>query len=401
VKSRRIQVLLIIAGVIVLALVGRSMRGGGAVQVETTQARLMPMQSSILASGELGFSESVELKPEIIGLVTEIRVAEGDHVDKGQVVIQLDPASFRARVDRQQALVTQQQTAIESQRLLLENMSRELERRRRYYASAYLSASDFESEATKLELAKVELSSRQSALVALRAELAQAQEDLTKTEIRAPMSGVVTRLSVRPGETVVAGTNIAGSTLLEIADTSKAIAVVYVDEAEIDKATVGATARVESASEPGTWRTGRVERVGTSVSNDGQRQGRRFEVRIALQPAAAHLRQGTSCHAEIITDTRQRSLVVPMAAVQFNGSDDSAGKASKQDEAYVFAVQGSRAKRVPVQLGISNDAFQEVTQGLKPGDRIVTGPYPALHHLSEGDSLRLASPAGDQRVARR
>jgi HlyD family secretion protein len=90
-----------------------------------------------------------------------------------------------------------------------------------------------------------------------------------------------------------------------------------------------------------------------------------------------------------------------MAAVQFSGSEDSDGKASKQDEAYVFAVQGSRAKRVPVQLGISNDAFQEVTQGLKPGDRIVTGPYPTLHHLSEGDSLRVASPAGDERVARR
>jgi HlyD family secretion protein len=136
-------------------LKGGSRESAKQVQVEIAAQRAV--RASILASGNLVFREQAQLSPEVIGKVRAVLVEEGDVVEEGQVVLQLDEQVYRAEVAQQEAGVRQQRINIERQKLNLENQARQVKRSRELHARKLLDDNSFDAAEHAHELAEVEL----------------------------------------------------------------------------------------------------------------------------------------------------------------------------------------------------------------------------------------------------
>lgn len=384
-------------GIVVLVLISRLNTAGGT-EVEVAEVERQTIRSSILASGQIAYREEVELRPEVMGQVIEVRVEEGDRVHKGDVILRLDPETIRAEVEQQRASVRQQEIAIERQKLTIENLERQWQRQQQLFEQGLIDASSFDNATNELEIARLNLQSQQQALSQARALLAQAEERLNKTVIRAPIDGMVTGVFVEVGETVISGTtNIAGSNLLSIADPSAILAKVQVDEADIANVQLGQEATVYAAAYPDKPMEGSVRSIATTARTAQGRQGLSFEVEILLREQAVDLtlRPGMSARAEIYTQTAEDVPAVPLQAVLYPEERDArsppAGSNGTPDEAgarpYVFLVKDGRAVKREVETGISNDSLQQIRSGLEVGERIIVGPVASLRHLEDGAAV--------------
>ncbi len=373
------------AALVALPLISKLTRGDSAKGVELVAVEAQQIRSAVLSSGQLAYREQVQLRSEVIGKAATVPVEEGDRVSTGDLIISLDPEQFRAQLEQQTANVRLQEIAISRQRLLLENLERQVERTRELFRRKLTDANSQEAAENELALAQMDLRSRQTALSQAQAAQAQARDALSKTEIRSPIDGIVIQLDVKPGEAVIAGTtNIPGSTVAVIADTSSMLTELRVDEADIARVSLGQPAAIFAAGFPDIALPGVVESIATSAQRAEGQQNLSFEVRVRLtEPELAKVRPGMSCRAEIYTETSDDALAVPIAAVLYDEDE----KASSE-QAYVFVQADEKAEKREVQTGLSSDSHMEITEGLKAGEQVVAGPFRVLRSLREGDRLK-------------
>ena len=389
--------ILIFAGLAVVlvavALLSRFNTGEKTREVEVQPAELKLIRSSILASGSLAYREQVQLRSEVIGQVTALHVEEAARVKKGDLVISLDPKSYQAQVDQAEAHVRIQEIAIERQKLLLQNLEERFARQKQLYSSNLVDKDSFERLENELSLAGVDLRSLQESLSQARAALEQAAELLDKTQIKSPIDGIVIQIDVKVGETVIAGTtNIPGSTMMVIADPSATLTEVNVDEADIATVREQQKADVYAAAYPDKPLSGTVESIASVARQPEGQQSLSFLVKILLdEQEALVIRPGMSVRADIYTETSDATLAIPVQAVLFDeessGEESSKGTAPNIEQAYVFVMQDGKARRRNVKTGISSDSDQEILDGLKQGDQVITGPFRTLRALVEDDSV--------------
>ncbi|MGW8370312.1 MAG: efflux RND transporter periplasmic adaptor subunit, partial [Gammaproteobacteria bacterium] len=239
--AKKIFLLLLIVALVVAVPIGRRVLGGGqaaAVVVEPMQPR--SIQTSVLASGRLVQEEEVNLSTEQPGRVTAIYVKEGDEVKQGQLLLEIDDERYRKTVEQRQASVRMQQIAIERQQTQLENQRRQWARTQELSERGLIDTESFETATNNLEIAEIDIRSSREQLSQAVAQLEQAQDDLNKTKVYAPIDGTVTSLDIEVGETAISSsTNVPGSSLMTIADTSTILTEVNVDEADIGNVEVG------------------------------------------------------------------------------------------------------------------------------------------------------------------
>jgi HlyD family secretion protein len=258
--------------------------------------------------------------------------------------------------------------------------------------------------------------------------LNEAIDRLDKTVIRAPMAGVITRLSVEEGETAIVGTmNNSGSLLLTVADLSVMEAVVRVDETDIPDIQLGDSVTVEIDAFQRAKFVGRVSEIshssvrppesqGGAAGQGGQGQAVDYEVVITLTNPPQTLRSDLSATAEIVTSTRKGVLAIPIIAltvrekgnvkalpnedVTAQAAGEEAAKEKAADEEGVFLVKEGKAHFVPVQIGIHGREHFEILTGLKMGDSVVAGPYDAIRSLEDGKALRrmVETPANGKKA---
>jgi HlyD family secretion protein len=407
-KQRKILITLGAAVLLVLLIIiSKVTSHNSGTAVETAQVEARTIRSSILASGELQYKDPVELKPEVIGKISSIPVVEGQRVHKGQVVLRLDPELFQAQVAQQQAAVQQAQIAIQSQKLTVANLEQQYARQQALFKQHLVDANSFDNLKNQLDLANTELDARQQALQIAQAELIQSQQSLNKTVIVSPLDGMVTSLPVKVGETVITGTNIAGDTLMDIADPSEVLADVQVDEADIANVKLGEDANIDAVSFPDRTLHGKVQFVASSVtdttglSTASASQGRTFEVKIAISDKdVGVLKPGMSARAEIFTQSTPDTLAVPVQAILYE-NDPASKSLEPTSGAYVYTVEDGKAKKTSVTTGVSSDTYQAVTSGLKKGDTVVSGSYQTLHHLADGTSVTAAPAAPSKSDAKK
>jgi HlyD family secretion protein len=383
---------------VVLPLVAKLTRGDAAKLVEIAEVAPQQIRSAVLASGQLAYREQVQLRSEVIGRAATVPVEQGDRVAAGDLILSLDPEQFRTQVEQQQANVRLQEIAISRQRVLLENLERRVERTRELFRRGLADTNSQEAAENELALAKMDLRSRQESLSQAQAALAQARDALAKTEIRSPIDGIVIQLDVKPGESVIAGTtNIPGSTVAVIADTSSMLTDLRVDEADIARVAVGQSASIFAAGFPDTALPGVVESIATTARRAEGQQNLSFEVRVRLtEPELAAVRPGMSCRAEVYTETSEDALAVPVAAVLYD-EDEKAGS----EQAYVFVVADGKAQKRTVETGLSSDSHMEITEGLNAGEQVVSGPFRTLRSLREGDRVKAEEKKAGDRAAKR
>ena len=400
---------LIIAGVIaaLVALAYFKQSGNSdAISVNIAAAKVEEIKTSILASGTLIYKDQVQLRSEVIGQVSELFIEEGDNVSQGQVLMRLDQRSFNADVEQQQAYVRMQTIAIERQKKQLDNTKAKWLRNKNLYERKMIGQDAFELIDNQHDLAKIDLRSRQEALTQAQATLDKALERLEKTVFRSPIDGIATSVDIKIGETAISGTtNIAGSNLITIADPASILVEVQVDEADIANVRLDQDVDVYAVAFPDDALIGQVKTIATSAKRASNREGLSFTVKILLESDEnIDVRPGMSCRAEIFTKVKGNTIAVPIQSVIFEesegeGSDvkvrgrrggvriGSSGNSTMTSHVFVL-IDGKAVKR-DVELGISNDELQEVTEGVDLDEDIIIGPSRLLGKLKDGDAVQL------------
>ena len=406
---------LIIVGVIVALVAIAYFKQTGSstvVSVNVELAKIEEIKSSILASGTLIYKEQIELRSEVIGQVSEMLIEEGDKVSKDQVLMRLDPRTFNADVEQQQAYVRIQTIAIERQKQELKNITSKWQRNKNLFERKIIGQDAFELVDNQYALAKIDLRSREEALTQAQATLDKALERLEKTVFRSPIEGIATSVDIKLGETAISGTtNIAGSNLITVADPSSILVEVLVDEADIANIEINQSADVFAVAYPDQALKGTVQSIATSAKRSNYRQGLSFTVKILLEATAdIDIRPGMSCRAEIFTNIKGDTIAVPIEAIVFEDVDNqSSGVDAEQDEdsisigassnlistSHVFLLIDGKAVKRDVDLGISNDRLQEITFGLAVDDRVIIGPARALSKLEDGESVKANKKKAD------
>ncbi|MEO8062867.1 MAG: efflux RND transporter periplasmic adaptor subunit [Pseudomonadota bacterium] len=392
-----------IVALVALPVVLKLTRGdtGKVVELESVSSRALT--PTVLASGSLTYESQVTLAPEVTGRVKEILVEEGDHVKRDQLLMRLDPAAPRAAIEQSQALVRQARLSIERRQVDYDAQVVKVRRYEALQGKGMVDANSLQQLVSERDLAEVDLRTSREQLSQAQAQLSQAQEQLAKTEIRSPLEGKVTAIYVKVGQTAVPSfSGIAGSTLVDVADTTSIDAEINVDETDIARVRVGAVARVVPAAFPDKTLTGKVDQVAIAPRLQLGGQTKSYPVRIRLENTAGVVfHPGMSCRAEVLTGAQDdaKVLAVPVQAVRYEDNPDSSGQGSRSQSsktlASVFVYDGGRAKKRTVTTGTADDSYIAITDGLKAGERIVVGPSKTLLFLLDGEkvSIDITKPA--------
>ena len=403
-------VLVVVIGTAAMLALRGSRRGGVEVRVEEVGRR--DLVAKVTASGNIRARVQVDMSSDISARVRTMHVVEGQDVEEGDLLLELDRTQFEAALARAQAALSQAQANTSQNEANLLRSQREYDRVAALQArdSVLVSRQQVEDAETNLRVAEANLQAARFAVQQARAGVEEAEDRLEKTIFRAPMTGKITRLNVEQGETVVVGTmNNPGSLVLSISDLSVVEAVVRVDETDVPLLTLGDSAVVEIDAFPDRTFSGRVTEIGNSAiqapsQQSGAQQAIDFEVVVTLDPTDVELRPDLSATAEIITDTRPDAVAAPIISVTLRtpeGLDDMAVAALPPEEREVegvFVVREGSVTFTEVELGIAGDEHFEVLSGVQVGDSVVAGPYQAIRQLRTGDAIRrmedIAGPGG-------
>jgi HlyD family secretion protein len=397
-KKLIIAALVVVAlGAIVLVSVRSSGRQKGT-RVYVEEVRRQPLGQVVKASGEIDPRVKVNISAHVIAKIERLFVEEGDRIEKGQPFLELEKEAFVAERDRWAAQLRRAQTEVQQSQVSLADARLKLERARKLQAEGIITREALESAQLAETSGELRLQDAREAVEQAEANLVKARDDLGKTTIYAPLSGRVVKLNAEEGEVVVSGTmNNAASVIGTIADLSEILANVDVDETEIVEVRPGqpATVRVDALRNR-TYR-GRVVEIGSSGFNKpAQPDVTFFDVEILLDDPSEDLRPGMSLRAEIETRPQAPTLVVPVqAVVQREAGQEQAER--DEEISVVFVVEDGKVRQRAVRTGISNETHVEILDGVKAGDKVVTGPYRSLRDLEDGNAVRVTTPEEDKK----
>lgn len=339
---------------------------------------------SILASGFLAHEEEVMLSSEVIGKVAELFVEEGEPVSAGDLVLRVDDKNFLAGLEQSEAAVRINSIDIERQKVRVENLERQFQRSEALFGRDLIGEEEYESLRNQLDLARIDYLSSQERLAQSNAQLDQVLDNLSKTQIISPIDGVVTSLDIKVGETAIASsTNIPGSSLMTIANPSSIYTEVLVDEADIANIRVGQKAEIVAIAYPDEPMQGTVRFIANTAKIAQGRTGLSFVVKIDIEdPGEVTLRPGMSCRAEIFTQDDRLVTAVPIEAVVFEED-----KAENRSDHFIFLNDQGVAKKTKVEVGLSDDEFQELLSEIDSDVDVIVGPNRELRNLVDGDRI--------------
>lgn len=350
-KKLIIPIVIIAAIIVIIAI---NLKGDGGKKVRVEQVKFGALSKTVDGNGSLRAKSQVDISSQVIGQVKIIYVKEGEFVKKGDLLLKLDDVSYRAEFEKAQAQ--------------LKDVERNFDRAKKLHDQKLIADEELEKAKLSVDLA--------------RAQYERAKDQLEKTKIRAPISGRVLTVNVETGETVLVGTmNNPGTVLLTIADLRRMIAEIEVSETEIPAVKEKQKATVHIDAIPDTTFSGEVVKVGFMPIQTTTTLERTtdFEVEIELKNPGP-LRPGMSADAEIRTDTKDSVLIIPIQAIA--KKREKTGIAS-----FVFSYDKGKAVKKKIKTGISSDQEIEVTEGLKEGDEVITGPYRILSKLKGGEKI--------------
>ena len=424
--------IVVVLAAVVFANIKFKRQEGVAVNVEAVQKR--DLQALVSASGKIQPRTLVNISADTMGRVTDLAVEEGQRVQKGQFLLQIDPRNLTSAFNQTQASLAAARSQMDQLRVSSESAKASLKQAQENFARQQQlfkqgltpkEALDSAENTLKMRQAEVNANERQIETQRLRiqqeqAVLENAKFNLSKVRIESPITGIVTRRNIEEGETVVVGTmNNAGTVLLTVADMAVIEAEVEVDETDIPSVQLGQPTKVTIDAMPGKSFTGKVTEIGNSpiqaAGAAAASQATNFKVKITLDGEIPEVRPGFTCTAEITTATRQQVVAVPIqatavrevivdkeghivrdeakgpqrgrpAAVQ--AQELKPGQERKELEG-VFVVRDNKAVFTPVKTGIAGEKYFEVLSGASVGDQVIIGPFSSVRELRDGAPVKI------------
>lgn len=435
-------VLGIIAVIVVVVKAGGRSDDGTRVAAESSARRTIV--ETVNASGKVYPEVEVKISPDISGEITELNVAEGDSVKKGQVLARIYADIYSsqrddavARVAQSQATVANSQASLAALKATLDQAKINLDRYKELYEQKAISKSELEtyeiasrSAQSQYDAALQNIRSLKAGVQSTETNLVSANKNLSRTTLTSPMDGVISSLSVKKGERVAGNSFNVGTEMMRVADLSSMEVRVDVGENDIVKVSIGDSADVEVDAYNTRKFKGVVYQIASSTKNSSTGSAStgdvtNFEVHIRIDPASYRdlidpaqpkkfpFRPGMNASADIRTKRRNNVVSIPISAVapRVKGSDKSLDDQKKEREKnsddsndattppgddleeVVFVIrQDHTVEKRTVTTGIQDINYIEVTSGLKEGEQVVTAPFAEIKdRLKTGTRVTVVS----------
>lgn len=413
-KSNKKKIIVLsVLGVLLITLVVLAILGTKKEEVVIVQTEFVKKRNItqiVTATGKIDPEFKVVITPEVSGEIVYLPVKEGQRVRKGDILLKVKQDQYLAQRDRAVANLQSARANLSIQRIQLQKIESDFNRVKELYTKGLSSEAEYETIRAQYETAKAQVLSAESTVQQMEAAVKEASENLAKTIITSPMDGVVSQLNVKLGERVLGTGFTQGSNLMTVADLSKMVAVVEVDENDVVLVSYGDTAKVKVDAFPDKVFNGVVYEIGNTAKAKGlgtQEEVVNFEVKIRILDSDVLLKPGMSCNVEIMTETRNNVLAVPIQAVTIRGLEKEKKEQKEAEEEFVtmenkkdqidtkalegvFIVKDGKVEFVKVKTGISDDTYIEIINGLKGDEEVVTGSYRAIsRELKDGSRVRV------------
>jgi HlyD family secretion protein len=410
---KRTKIILGIVGVLVLLLVAMGFirrKDKGVARVTTAKVEKIDLIAKVTANGKIQARRKVDLSALVMGQIVNLAVKEGDKVNRGQLLLQIDRAQLAAQTAGRESALSAMRSDLQAARATAEQARLDYERARRNWEAKILPEAELQRAKSGYDTAQANLSATQQRLQETGANLTASRDSLSKTTVTAPIQGVVTYLPVKEGEVTVIGTmNNPGTQLLTISDMSEVEAVMMVDETSVPEVKIGQKANLNVDAYPNRTFEGLVTEVGSSpisktdpdlLSLTQGSEAINFKVKIRIVNPPETIRPGFSVTADILTGRRESATAIPIQALVVRDVPKKAGKpvtgstGRPQTEEGVYVIKAGKLAFEKVETGLAGELMIEIKNGPKVGEEIVTGPFKVLRQVKEGDRVIVEKEGG-------
>ncbi|MCH7665289.1 MAG: efflux RND transporter periplasmic adaptor subunit [Acidobacteria bacterium] len=417
--------------VIVLVLAGGALwffkfkdRGTEGVEVEVAPVATMTIVEKVDATGRIQPKMQVNISADVSAKITRLEVDEGDWVEKADLLLQLDRKSYLANVESSQAALRSQ---LANADVAAENRNKaikDFERARALFDQKLETQAQLDAAYAAAEAQKAQHEAALNRVAQAKAVLKQAQDEMSKTTIYAPMSGTISQLNKELGE-IALGSQFQEDVILVISNLSGMEALVDVDENDIVSVAIGDLASIEVDALPDVILEGVVTEIANTAKISAQSsadQKTEFQVKIAITEPNDDLRPGMTASAEIVTETLESVLAIPIQSVAVRTPEQLETKESEEAEEadgadgdkpadsraefepdkdgfveIVWLVENGKAVARQIETGIQGETHIEVRGGLAEGDRVVIGNFRAISRdLENGSAVVIKSGDDDE-----
>ena len=401
-------------GVLMYFVMQKSKEKDAKYTITTAKVEKGEITETVSATGRIQPEREVKISPEVPGEIIELPVIEGMKINAGDLLININPDLYQASVSRAQAgLNSAKANKANSKARLAQSKARysnaktNFDRQKKLNEDGVVSDSDFDRVKSEYEVAKAEVSAAEESLNAAQyniksaaATVKEATDNLKRTTIYSPMNGTVSRLNVELGERVVGTAQMAGTELMRVADLTQMEVHVEVNESDIVRVKIGDKATVEVDAYLNRKFEGTVKEIANSSASSNLQSTNEitvFNVKISIDrnsyqdlidaenPHLSPFRPGMSANVEILTNELNDIFMIPIQAVTIR--PDTTEKVQrkmkinlddyKDNELFevVFVYQDGVAIMKKVKTGIQDTKNIQITEGLKEGDEVISGPY--------------------------
>ncbi len=426
-RNRNILIIgiIVVAAGVILANVFSSRENG--INVQAEEVKQQDIVEEVSASGYVQPQTKVNITSEVTAEIIDVPVVDGQYVEKGQVLVRLDTVQLQKDFDQMKYSLEEMEARSEGAEALFNQAKEEFDRQKQLYERNLTSETEYKNAQYDFVNSKANYEATKSQTDRSRAAYEKAEDNLGKTKIVAPMSGVITYIDAEAGEIAQAQTAYTqGKTLMTISDMGSFEVEVDVDETEIVKVDLGQEAKIEVDAFPDTVFPGEVVEIGNTAVMTGvgtQDQATNFKVKVLFKEANNKIRPGMSATVDIVTNTRNDALVVPYGAIVMrtinpedsvvNKEDSSGGLVSEAHAAQtdeevptksdttlgmnkkdrevkgVFVIDDGKAKFVEVETGIADQKNIEIVSGVDKGQKVISGPFRTLRTVKNGDIVNV------------
>ena len=388
-------------------------------EVEITKIELLDITETVAATGKIQPEVEVKLSSEVSGEIIELPIKEGQQVEKGDLLVKINPDLVQSILSQSQAGLQTVKAQLAQAEAGLKNAILNYDRNRSLFDKGVISKSEWDRSVTDFESAEAAKQSAYFNVQSAAANVKQSRDNLSRTAIYAPMSGTISKLSVELGERVVGTAQMAGTEIVRVANLNNMEVEVDVNENDIVKVTVGDSTIVEVDAYLKREFKGMVTEIANSAETTlSADQVTNFKVKIRIVPESykdltegkpenySPFRPGMTATVDVITNKKSQVIGVPISAIVIKTDTSSVKKIKTKDtkplntEKFecVFVKSGEEAKLRVITTGIQDDSNIEILTGLDVGDLIITGPYNTVTKtLNNGDKVEEKSPEEDKK----
>lgn len=396
-KSNKLLKILVPVAVvlIIFAIIGKNAGWFGkavTVKVAVEKADKRSLTETITANGKIQPEKEVKISPDVSGEIVELTVKEGDHVEKGQLLCRIKPDTYISQKDRSLAAISSAKARQAQSEAQFFQADLAFKRSKQLFEEQTISKSEYEQAEASYQVAKAEVDAAKYSVISAEASVKEANENLIKTSIYAPMTGTVSMLLVELGERAVGTGLMTGTEMMRVADLSRMEARVEVNENDIVRVKVGDTAIIEVDAFIDEKFKGIVTEIANSAKTTGVSadQVTNFDVKILVLPQsyeklvkggnANPLRPGMSATVDIQTITRKDVITVPIQSVttRIDTSKIQITPSADNIRTLLFTTDGTYAFAKDVKTGIQDNSLIEIISGINEGDQVITAPFSAI-----------------------